>query len=79
VGGRGGGAEGGIPEDADLQTATAGGFEKLVGKILEQGVVAESRVAAGFCEIVGSGPHAAHDGAAEIHEQLLVFHAARAG
>ena len=75
----GGGAERGIPKDADLQMTATSGLEKLVGEILEQRIVAQARFAAGFREVVGRGAHAAHDGTTKIHEKLLVFHAARAG
>jgi hypothetical protein len=75
----GGGAEGGIPENAHLQVTATGGFEELVGEILEERIMAQARFAAGLGKVIWRGPDAAHDGTTKIHEKLLVFHAARAG
>jgi hypothetical protein len=72
-------AEGGIPIDTGLELATAGSLEKLVGKVLEQGIVAKAGVSPGLLQIVRRGTNTAHDRATKIQEQLPVFHAARAG
>ena len=62
------GAEGGVPKNTDFQMTAARGLEELVGEILEERIVAQARIAAGFGEIIRLGANAAHDGTTEIHE-----------
>lgn len=73
------GAERGIPINPGLKIAAADRLEKLIGKILQQGILAQPGIAPGLFYIVRLGANPAHDGAPEIKKQLTVFHAAKAG
>jgi hypothetical protein len=54
-------------------------FEKLAGKILQQGILTQTGISARLFDVVRLGANSTHHGAPEIKKQLTVFHAARAG
>jgi hypothetical protein len=62
-----------------LQVPAAYGFEQLIGKVLQERVVTQSSIALWDHKIIRRRAHAPHDGTAKIHDELFVFHAAKAG
>jgi hypothetical protein len=73
------GAEPRVPEDANLEVATSNRLEKLVCKILEQRIVTQTGFPPWKGKIIRRGANTPHDRTAEIHDELFVFHAAKAG
>ena len=74
-----GGTQSGIPINARVKIPATDRLEKLIGKILQQGILTQSGISARLFDVVRLGANSTHHGATEIKEQLTVFHAARAG
>jgi hypothetical protein len=74
-----GGTQSGIPINARVKIPATDRLEKLIGKILQQGILTQPGISARLFDVVRLGANSTHHGATEIKEQLTVFHAARAG
>ena len=59
-------AERGIPKDARLELSASGGLEKLIGKILQKRIIAQTRISSRLLNVIRLCTNATHHRASEI-------------
>jgi hypothetical protein len=55
------------------------GLEQLIGEVLQERIMTQTGITLWGHKIIRRRAHAPHDGTAKIHDELFVFHAAKAG